>query len=72
MRFCPGDEPAQALPHHGATAEIPMNSGRLILPVEVTAQTTHLVHVDWIDDAGELMGTWCPTDMVRTVHEPRD
>lgn len=71
MRFYPGDEPAQALPHHRATAEIPTHSGSVILSVEVTAHTTHLVHIAWIDDSGELVGTWCPTDMVRTEHEPR-
>ncbi|GAA3325930.1 hypothetical protein [Paeniglutamicibacter sulfureus] len=72
MRLYPGDEPAQAVPHHRATAEIPTNSGSLILPVEVTARTTHLVHIAWIDDTGELMGTWCPTDMVRTEQGPRN
>ena len=71
MRFYPGDEPAQAVPHYRATAEIPTTSGSLILPVEVTAKTTHLVHVAWIDDTGELVGTWCPTDMVRTDHGQR-
>lgn len=72
MRFYPGDEPAQAVPHHQATAKIPTNSGNLVLPVEVTARTTHLVHVAWIDDTGELMGTWCPTPMVRTDSGPRN
>lgn len=72
IRIYPGDEPAQAIPHRRGTAEIPTNSGSLHLPVEVTARTTHLVHVAWIDDTGELMGTWCPTNMVRTEHEPRD
>lgn len=72
MRFYPGDEPAQAVAHHRATAEIPTNSGSLVLPVEVTARTTHLVHIAWIDGTGELMGTWCPTDMVRTEHGPRN
>ncbi|MDO2934147.1 hypothetical protein Q2T94_07540 [Paeniglutamicibacter sulfureus] len=69
MRFYPGDEPAQPVPHQRATAEIPTNSGSLVLPVEVTARTTHLVHVAWIDDTGELMGIWCPTDMVKPARE---
>ncbi|MDQ0093059.1 hypothetical protein [Paeniglutamicibacter psychrophenolicus] len=72
IRFYPGDAPAQAVPHHRATAEIPTNSGNLVLPVEVTARTTHLVHVAWTDDTGELVGTWCPTDMVRTELGPRN
>jgi hypothetical protein len=70
MRFYPGDEPAQAVPHHRATAEVPTNSGSLVLPVERTAHTPHLVHVAWIDDLGELMGTWCPTIMVTQTRRP--
>ena len=61
LRFYPGDEPAEAVPHHMATAEIPTTSGSLILPVVVTARTPHLVHVVWIDDEGEILGAWCPT-----------
>jgi hypothetical protein len=72
MRFYPGDEPAQAVPHHRATAEIPTNTGTVILTVDVTARTPHLVHIAWIDDTGELMGTWCPTAMARTAHGPRN
>lgn len=70
IRFYPGDEPAQAVPHHRVTAEIPTTNGSLILPVEVTAQTTHLVHIAWIDDIGELMGTWCPSTKVTPVLRP--
>jgi hypothetical protein len=62
MRFYPGDEPAQALSHHRATAEILKHSGSVILSVEVTAHTTHLMHIAWIDNTGELVGTWCPAD----------
>jgi hypothetical protein len=72
MRFYPGDEPAQPVPHHLATAVIPTTGSSLVLEIEVTARTTHLVHVAWIDDTGELIGTWCPTTMVGTAHEPRN
>ena len=72
IRFYPGDEPAQAVPHHRATAQIPTTIGALVLEVEVTTRTTHLVHVAWIDDTGELMDIWCPTTMVGTAHEPRN
>ena len=72
MRFYPGDEPAEPLEHHRATAEIPTTSGTPVIPVEVTARTPHLVHVTWIDDTGETLGTWCPTSMVRTEREPKE
>lgn len=72
MRFYPGDEPAEPLDHRRVTAEIPTTSGTLVLPVEVTARTPYLVHVTWIDDSGEILGTWCPSSMVRTENEPQD
>lgn len=72
MRFYPGDEPAKPVEHRRVIAEIPTTSGTLVLPVEVTARTPDLVHVTWIDDRGEILGTWCPTSMVRTENEPQD
>lgn len=72
MRFYPGDEPAEPLDHYRATAEIPTAGGTLVLPVEVTASTPYLLHVTWIDDSGESLGTWCPASMVRTENEPQD
>lgn len=70
MRFYPGGQPAEPVPRHRATAEIPTRTGSVILPVEVTARTPHLVYVAWIDDAGEILGTWCPAGMVKP--SPRD
>ena len=72
MRFYPGDEPAGPMEHRRATAEIPTTSGTLVLPVEVTAHTPHLVHVTWIDDSGEILGTWCPVSMVKPAPGPQD
>lgn len=71
MRFHPGDDPATPLEHHRVTAEIPTTSGMLVISVEVTACTTHLVHVTWIDDTGEILGTWCPHAMVKPETGPQ-
>lgn len=70
LRFYPGDEPAEVVPHHRATAEIPTTRASLILPVDVTARTPHLVHVVWIDDDGEILGAWCPNTMVTPTPRP--
>lgn len=65
FRLYPGDETPQNLsPHRPATAELPTQAGQVIRAVQVTARTRHLIHVTWIDDAGELLGAWCPARSV--------
>lgn len=60
MRFYPGDEPAEPLPRHRATVEIPTTGDTPVIAVVVTARTPHLVHVTWIDDTGETMALGAP------------
>lgn len=65
FRLHPGDEtPTPFTPHRPATAELPTQTGQVIRTVQATACTRHLIHVTWIDDAGEALGAWCPARSV--------
>ncbi|MGP5049801.1 MULTISPECIES: hypothetical protein [Glutamicibacter] len=64
-RLYPGEEaPEPITPHRTATAELPTQTGQVIRQVQAIARTSQLIHVAWTDDAGEILGAWCPARSV--------
>lgn len=60
IRFYPNPQNIAETPDQTITVQLLTTQGPLSLKVRTTAQTDEFIHVAWIDDNGEPMGTWLP------------
>lgn len=70
LRFTPGEGAVEPVDRRPMWALLPTQVGNASVLVETTAHSGFLTHVVWTDDAGEILGTWCPTKLLAPLTTP--